>query len=142
MNKEPKIKVMKSPLWKMLKWIFKGIDLRETWVTFGSTIWTPGYLPKDVHAHELVHIRQQGNCLKAIGWWIRYLTNKKFRYSQEIPAFRAQLRFAKRAFPDRNEWPKMRIAAAKDMSGTKYGNMVEFQKAFDDLYFDKNNGNN
>lgn len=125
----------------MLKIPFKGINLSETWVTFGRTIWTPGYLPKDVHAHELVHIGQQKNCLKAIGWWIKYLTDKKFRYSQELPAFRAQLRFAKRAFPNRNEWPRMRIEAAREMSSAKYGSMVDFQKAFNDLYFDKSNGN-
>jgi hypothetical protein len=135
-----KIKVMKSPLWKLLKVIFKGIDLGETWATFGSTIWTPGYLPKDVLAHELVHIEQQRNCVRAIGWWIRYLTSKEFRYEQELPAFRAQLRFAKRAFPNRNEWPMMRMRAAKDLSGSKYGNTVDYQKAFHDLYFDKNNG--
>lgn len=124
-----KIKTRKSKFWNLLKIIYPGIKMKEMWLTFGTTIWTPGFISNDLVIHEQVHINQQKNWRRAIWWWIKYTLSPKFRLYQEIPAYRAQYEQLKMVYKNREDWHKIRESIAKIMSGEKYNHMVNYPTA-------------
>jgi len=140
------IKTRKSKLWNLLVWVLFPDMMRkskgngEWWLTFNQTIWCPedksiGGGPKishDLIAHETVHCKQQKNFFYAIYWWVKYITNSKFRYSQELPAYRAQLSRIGEEYRDYETRRRFRVAIAGIMSD-RYNKMVDFKKAFDEL---------
>lgn len=58
--------------------------------TYGDTVHSKYPIGADLEAHEATHIRQQAAMGKDI-WWERYFTDKEFRLSQELEAYRNQL---------------------------------------------------
>ncbi len=66
---------------------------------YGDTIHAkyPEQVSKDVEAHEVVHIEQQQSLGKDV-WWQLYLTDAKFRTRQEIPAYKAQIEYARKHY--------------------------------------------
>lgn len=51
--------------------------------------WAKGSEP--YRTHELIHVQQQRNIGTLTFWW-RYLTDKAFRQSSEVDAYRAQVK--------------------------------------------------
>ena len=70
---------------------------------FGDTIYNPFNAEVDAFlmAHEVVHSKQQGEDPKA--WWKKYLLDKKFRFAQELQAYRVQYKVMKDVIKDRNK---------------------------------------
>lgn len=115
--------------------VFPGADLKRTWFTFNKTVWCPpGYFPpEDIAEHEAVHIAQQGSRFGAIAWWIMYVTSKRFRYSQELPAYVIQFRVLCERYKDRNREVDIVRAIARNLSSEQYGHMVTYDQAMEDL---------
>lgn len=63
--------------------------------TYGDTCYIQSNekFPDHVHAHELIHSKQQGD--DPDGWWNRYLIDSEFRLEQELEAYRIQYQWVK-----------------------------------------------
>ena len=83
----------KPPIYEQCKKEF-GIDWESIVITYGDTVYSKHPLSEDLKAHEKVHIEQQTTMGKEI-WWDKYFADPDFRLSQEVPAYKAQLEFAK-----------------------------------------------
>lgn len=130
-----KIKTRKSKIWSLFFKIFPEADPKQTWLTFNKTVWTPGGITVDLFEHERIHMAQQKNFFKAIWWWARYVTSPKFRYSQELPAYKKQYEILIRSIGDRNARIKLLEKVASVMAGKSYKNMVDYQTAVKDLEY-------
>lgn len=99
--------------------------------TFHDGIYTLNPFPEDVFVHECVHYVRQGggdNLELAKQWWDRYAVDPKFRYDEELLAYRAQYKFIQKHFnkPQAFEYAKR---LAKDLSSSMYGGMISFEGA-------------
>lgn len=99
----------------------KGVE--PLW-TFGDTIYNPfnAYVDPYLEAHESVHCLQQGDNPEE--WWDNYLSNKEFRFEQELKAYRVQYRVIKDCIKDRNTQARLLFKIAGDLSSPMYGSMV------------------
>ena len=104
--------------------------------TYGDVIYNPSGNPIDLplYKHEEVHSKQQGDTPDI--WWVRYLNDNAFRISQEIPAYQAQYKEAKKYIKDRNQLASFAMALAKDLSSAMYGNAIDFQTALKKIRHD------
>ena len=76
--------------------------------------------------HENIHLEQQ----KTIGvesWWQQFLTNKDFRYEQELQAFAAQLAYGKNIYPVKTS-DQMKHDFAILLSGKQYQTGKSYQE--------------
>lgn len=102
---------------------------RDNIFAYGGKIYAPGAykIEPALIAHEQVHFVQQGDDID--GWWDRFLKDKKFRLSQEIPAHQAEWRH----FLTQNHGRKARRARLKQMakrlSAPMYGRMISMAEA-------------
>lgn len=98
--------------------------------TFGDTIYNPYEMPvgEALVSHEMVHMVQQGE--KPHEWWDAYLSDKDFRFKQELEAYRVQYRVAKSILKDRNMVARLLFAISGDLSGEMYGKMCTRTQAF------------
>ena len=125
-----KILTEKPPNYDKIK---KVLDFDEggTIFTYGDTIYNPNAinLTIDLHVHESMHeIQQQrmgffGRWLGPWRWWRRYLKDPKFRFDQELQAYKAQYRFAGVQIKDRNQRNNFLVGLARQLMGPMYGNM-------------------
>lgn len=127
-----------APLNKRVKWVLKRFfpeaDLNTVCATFGKKIYISSPMSRDLEVHEMTHIRQQKNSyFWAVIWWVRYINSDKFRYSQELEAYRNQLRSIYSAQKNKSERFYMKKKVAEVMSSPMYKNMVSYNKAFNDL---------
>lgn len=133
---EFKVRERKSGLWKLLNFFYADIDLENNgWLTFGNYIFCPKGkgLPKELAVHEYVHVEQQkGSKLYAMVWWIPYTLSRKFRYSQELPAYRRQLSYLAGG-QDKTTRHAVGHKIATILSGSGYNNMVSYEQAIKDL---------
>lgn len=108
-----------------------GVDFNKgTVFTVGETIHTKQPIPKDLMVHELTHVRQQRDFEGGYEeWWNRYLEDPKFRYTQELEAYRAQYGWIKHNVKDRNQAHKLFMLIAQQLSGEMYGKVVTLQEA-------------
>lgn len=97
---------------------------------YGPIIYNPDgvHLDYPLVAHEEVHARQQGKDPES--WWKRYLVDEAFRLSQEVPAYQVQFREGKRILKDRNQRAQMLSWLAKELSGSRYGEMITYAEAY------------
>lgn len=97
--------------------------------TYGDTIYNPydGDINPFLMAHEVVHTKQQGD--RPDMWWDNYFLSTKFRFKEELAAYRVQYRVMKANISDRNFLNKMLISIAKDLSGPMYGNLCSLKEA-------------
>jgi len=93
-------------------------------ITYGDTVYSKNPIPLHIRAHEQVHIEQQA-IKGAKEWWDRYLVEKEFRLSQEIPAYKAQAEYIKAH--NKGWMPQIRKLAA-DME-SMYGGMITYKEA-------------
>lgn len=97
--------------------------------TYGDIIYNPGKNVVEDHlqCHEQVHMRQQEE-MGRDEWWEKYLTDVKFRLSQEKEAYHAQYKFAMKVY-GRAQASWLLKAVAKDLSGALYGNIMTYKQA-------------
>jgi len=110
------------------KW---GVDFNKGIVfTYGDTIHSAGPIPKDLMVHELVHVKQHREYPGGPDmWWERYLEDDKFRYEQELEAYRKQYQWVKNNVKDREKVHKHFMHYAQCLSGSMYGKLVTLQEA-------------
>ena len=110
------------------KW---GVDFKKGIVfTYGDTIHSAVEIPKDLMAHELIHVRQQREFAGGPdAWWEKYLADAKFRTSQELEAYREQWRWIKANIKDRNQQAFLLNHCANSLSGEMYGNVMSKAEA-------------
>ena len=89
------------PFWLnfVLKKKFPHLNFDVLIVVWGDIIYSKYDIPDHILVHEKVHIEQQRNKWRGLWWWIGYLFDKDFRYEQEIQAYQAQYRYAKKILP-------------------------------------------
>ncbi len=107
--------------------VFDSTDKKPVFC-WGDILYNPHNcdIVNHILVHEEVHSRQQ---ISPEAWWKRYLEEPEFRLSQELEAYSAQYKFAKKVIKDRNLLSKFLNALAYDISGKMYGNMIEYQEA-------------
>ena len=102
----------------------------NTVFTYGDNLYAPLVefeIPSDLLAHEKTHTIQQGPDPEA--WWDKYIADPKFRFDQELEAYRNQYRFYCKFVKGRNERFKFLVTIAHDLSSPLYGSMVGFLEA-------------
>lgn len=109
--------------------IYFNLDGRKPIFTFGDTIYNPhnGLIDQALYAHETVHTNQQGN--EPLAWWKRYFVDKRFRFEQELQAYRVQYRWIKRTVKDKNTQTKILLQLADDLSSPMYGKLCTKSQA-------------
>lgn len=107
----------------------KHFDItKKTIFAGGDSIYTDYPLTPDLLVHELVHLKQQAE-YGLLEWVHDFIYNTEFRLSQEIEAYREQLKSIK----DRNYKAKMRFICAEQLSSSLYGNIITKQEAWEKL---------
>lgn len=139
------VKLEKPPdhIYKRAKEVF-GTDVidfeRGTIFAYGKYIHAAKPIDRDFFIHESVHgnaqilynVGEKSSNKESSGpdaWWDRYFTDVKFRYDEEVKAYKAQYRFLKTIVKDRNAQNRYLMTYAEDLSGPMYGNMVGFSEA-------------
>ena len=89
-------------------------------------------LPPDIYVHEVAHLEQQ-NKIGADKWERQYLDNPQFRLEQELQAYRVQLRIVNKYTKDKNKRNEARVKCAQALSSSLYGNLLNFNEAFNRL---------
>jgi hypothetical protein len=97
---------------------------------YGDTIYNPSgaKINKALIAHEETHSRQQ----EKIGverWWDKYLSDYSFRLSQEVEAYGAQMKEARKGLRSYAKQQLMLSNIARDLSSELYGNVVSYSEA-------------
>jgi len=119
---------------KALATIWKGAvpaNIKDICYTYGDTCYTTSErLRTDLERHEMTHTKQQG--ADPDDWWAMYGRSPKFRYEQELEAYRVQYKYvlAKDGRIKAFEFAKH---LARDMSSPMYGDMCTFNQALQDI---------
>lgn len=69
-----------------------------------------GRLSDDLVAHESVHLERQAQMGVEI-WWDRYLNDEKFRFNEELLAYKAQYQFVLKHFPSKLHFSNLKFFA-------------------------------
>lgn len=103
----------------------------ETIIAYGDAIYVKGkQLTSDLLQHELTHCeRQKFNPESAKRWYELYMSDDKFRLQEEAIAYHNQYEFCKKVYKDRNKRAKILWALAKELSSSRYGNIIEHNEA-------------
>ena len=102
---------------------------RDNIFAYGGKIYSPGAsrLDSALIEHEKVHFTQQGKDVE--GWWEKFLANKQFRLSQEIPAHQAEWAEFLRGNPGRKARRVRLKGMAKRLSAPMYGRLISTGQA-------------
>jgi hypothetical protein len=96
---------------------------------FPDIYWKGGdALSKEKIAHEKTHLRQQEDMGVKL-WWDKYITDKEFRLSQEIEAYKNEVSYIRQTVKDREKCFKMIHQIALDLSSSIYGNICSYAEA-------------
>lgn len=108
--------------------LFDVKDTKCVW-TFGDTIFNPhgGNVDPLMELHEAVHADQQGD--SPATWWDKYFRDEKFRFEQELEAYRMQYKHAALKIKDRNQRFRYLNALAVDLSSPIYGSLCTTSEA-------------
>ena len=100
---------------------------------YDRKIYNPGggRLPPELVAHERVHFRQHSEYKGGFeAWWERFLTDKKFRLDQEIPAHQVEWRsWLSQRQRTRQERRAVLKIMAKRLSAPMYGKIISMNQA-------------
>lgn len=96
-------------------------------IAYKDTIYHSLPLDPSVIVHENVHLLRQGKDPDT--WYENYIRNSKFRFGEELLAYRAQYDYLKDVIKDRNEVARELFRLASDLSGKMYGNVVSHREA-------------
>lgn len=95
---------------------------------YGDTIYNPGNedVPLQLHAHEQVHSDRQGDNPGI--WWHKYLSDSRFRFEEELLAYKAEWEFVKQLPWKRTQRQLYLNSIAERLTGSMYGNLATKQK--------------
>lgn len=84
---------------------FGNVWERGVIITYGDTVHTArGGMSLDLQEHERVHVAQQAEYPGGKdAWWDRFIADKEFRLSQEIPAYKKQVQYIKQNVGNRRK---------------------------------------
>ena len=116
---------------RIVKWRFRIPD--ERWrnvvMAYGSSVYTRvPEVEKEVVVHECVHLdRQRNSKLYGLWWWLKYLVSPRFRFLEELVAYRRQYQWVCENRPRfRDHWLHK---CAGDLSSETYGSLISFEEA-------------
>lgn len=116
------------PIFEVLQKQF-GVSWDSVVITYGDTVYCKdGELSPDLVEHEGVHVKQQAE-MGVEKWWRMYLDDPRFRFSQELEAYRAQYKCLGKIIKDRNRLAIRLSRLASDLSGSMYGRVCTHQEA-------------
>lgn len=120
-----KFSTEKPPVFERCKEQF-GIGWETVIITYGDTVHSKYPVPDHLIAHEAIHIGQQLS-MGVEKWWEQYFEDERFRLSQEVPAYKAQLEFLKAHYsrPERRRIEKHIYWSM----GALYGDMCTEEEA-------------
>ena len=95
-------------------------------IAYGDTLHYSQSLHPSVIVHEQVHMDRQKD---PVQWWESYIRDPKFRFVEELLAYRAQYQYLKDTTKDRNELARHWFRLAGGLSGKMYGGIVTHQNA-------------
>ncbi len=96
----------------------------NTIFAYDNKIYSNNELPNHLIIHEQTHHKQQDR--DGLEYWVdNYLNNKEYRLTQEIEAYKNQLKSIK----DRNDRAKVWQESARNLSSPLYGNLLTYQEA-------------
>ena len=96
-------------------------------VAYNDTIYHSKPLHPSVIVHENVHLKRQGKDSDA--WYESYIRDNKFRFGEELLAYRMQYQYLKETMKDRNELARHWFRLAKDLSSPMYGSVISHREA-------------
>lgn len=124
-----KIKYTRPPHYFLIKLFFPKADFEKLVCVFGDTIFVKYPIPKYLEAHERAHIKQcRGSRLICLVQFFLFAFSAKFRYNQEVIAYRAEYKYIKENFNE-EETEKHLRRMAYILSSLLYGNLVSFEVA-------------
>jgi hypothetical protein len=87
---------------------------------YGNAIFNPSGIPvnEPLRIHELTHLAQQGDDPDA--WWDKYISDKKFRFEQELEAFSNEYNCFRGFMKDRNKVANFLHSVATRLSSNLY----------------------
>ncbi len=108
-------------------------DVARLCFTFHDGIYQNAQMPAHLYAHEMVHYIRQGageDRDLAMLWWRQYVSDDKFRYNEELLAYKEQYRYQKvHGKFNRPQLFDFAKYLAKELSSEKYGNLCSFHQA-------------
>lgn len=117
----------KPPIFDKLKKAF-GVEWGKGLViAYKDTIYHSEPLDPSVIIHEQVHLIRQGKDPDL--WYEHYIRDKKFRFGEELLAYRAQYDYLRDVVSDRNEVARHLFRLASALSGPMYGKVVGHREA-------------
>lgn len=133
MFKKVKVSSQKPPEW-ILQAVKDKFDVDwESNIVFaydGQIMTNGGIVTEDLVAHETTHFDQQEKVGGSDNWWRKYLEDEKFRFEQELEAYRNQYQFIKMISRDQKFINNNLAFFAEALSGPIYGNMVSKDVAY------------
>lgn len=98
---------------------------------WNDTIYNPAGkpIPDHILMHEATHFAQQKEAGGADLWWVRYLTDPRWRYEQELEAHQVEYKAYCAGGATRNERRAYLKAIARRLSSPMYGSVVSFATA-------------
>lgn len=103
---------------------------KNTVFAYDGVIYSKDIPDPALFEHESVHIiRQNMHDNGPDGWWEEYFTNNQFRLDEEILAYKAQYKVAKRIIKDRERLFNYVNDIAGALSGPMYGNLISKSEA-------------
>lgn len=110
----------KKPLFFWILTVFFPADWDSgTIVTYGQTVYSKHPLSNQLVAHEGVHTVQQVEPFK---WWVKYITDKQFRFEQELEAHIAEYKASWKTSFDLEQ-------IASRLASPFYGNLISSSEA-------------
>jgi len=100
----------------------------EIIITYGDTVYCERDIDEAKKVHEATHVSQQSNC-DPDEWYDKYINNVDFRLSQEIEAYKNEIKFYKKKIKDRNLRYLCCEQVYRDISSSIYGNMISYSEA-------------
>lgn len=94
---------------------------------FGQVIYNPERIkiPSTLFAHEKVHGERQGKQFSDIeNWWLRYIEDKEFRFTEELLAHRAEYHAYRKLHGPGQRTAKYLDQVAEKLSSPLYGGLV------------------
>jgi hypothetical protein len=136
-----RVLVARPPLYDEIAKAFpiRGRDILFAW---GDTIFNPGGvpIPPELVAHETVHCqRQLAYCpefrnlnpeLQVTLWWNRYIADKNFRLTEEMPAHIVEYQTILQTIGDNRKARRKALShVAHKMASSLYGPMISLDDA-------------
>lgn len=130
------MKIVKAlpPNFQAIKAVFPMAIKPTVIFAYGDIIYNPSgkAIPPEIIAHEEVHGKRQLEMGVEL-WWERYLTDKQFRYDEELLAHREEYKQHCKLYTSRAHRRSGLILIARRLCSPLYGSVVNMEKAKLDL---------